>query len=472
MPPDPIKVVIVDESTANCADLVSSRRNARAVIIGGGFSGALMAINLVRHNGPDAVLIERDPRFGRGLAYSTAHAGHLLNVRAANMSALPDEPDHFVRWLACRGHADGSAFVPRAVYGEYLAELLDLARRDAPGRLELVQDEAVGIERGSEVQVNLASGRAIRADIAILAQGNLPPLLPHGLDPVTIGDSYIGDPWSPRLTRDLGADDEVLVIGTGLTMVDVALLLDAHGFRGRITALSRRGLLPRPHTEASVKHAPLAERPRGEVTDLLRFVRARAEIVGWHSAIDELRPHTQSMWLAADDAQRRRFLRHLRPWWDVHRHRLAPDVNDSIETLRRAGRLVIECGRTTRFSREGDGVKAEWLPRGSTKPRAKYFARVINCTGPQSNLLHTHDPLLLDLIAKGLAKPDRLGLGLAVDGEGRLLDEASKHIGIYALGPMTRGMSWEITSVPDIRRQVWDMARRLSNAHWVEGEGL
>lgn len=444
----------------------------RAVIVGGGFSGTLMAINLLRHQGPKAVLIERDARFGKGLAYSTAHPGHLLNVRAVNMSALPDEPDHFCQWLVRRGHADQSAFVPRAVYGEYLSELLELARRNAPGRLELLRDEAIAIENGVEVSVRLKSGDAVSADFAILAQGNLPPKPPEELDATTLGDCYVADPWSPDLARGLLDDDDVLVIGTGLTMVDVVLLFDAQGFRGRVTALSRRGLLPRPHADAHGKHAPLPERPKGEVTQLLRFVRARARAIGWHSAIDELRPHTQAMWQAATDAQRRRFLRHLRPWWDVHRHRIAPEVSKRLASLRESGRLVIDSGRPTRFNRDGSGVAVEWIPRGGGPARIGTFARIINCTGPQSNLLQSNDPLLQDLIDKGIAQPDPLGLGLAVDRDGRLVPRDGGRTEIYALGPMTRGMFWEITSVPDIRKQVWNIARRLSNSHWVEGEGL
>lgn len=431
-----------------------------------------MAINLLRHQGPSAVLIERNVRFGKGLAYSTAHNGHLLNVRAANMSALPDDPDHFCQWLAQRGHTDQSAFVSRAVYGDYLSDLLERARRDAPGRLELVQDEAIAIECGPGVKVGLQSGRAIVADIAILAQGNLPPSPPEGLDPAALGDRYVANPWSPDLARGLSDDDEVLVIGTGLTMVDVVLLLDAQGFRGRVTALSRRGLRPRPHADTHARHAPLAERPRGEVTQLLRSVRGRARSMGWHHAIDELRPHTQAMWLAASDTQRRRFLRHLRPWWDVHRHRLAPEVSKRLELLLESGRLAIACGRSTRFDQNDSGVAVEWMPRGGGQARFGSFARVINCTGPQSNLLQTNDPLFQDLIEKGIARPDPLGLGLAVDQNGRLIGDDGRRTDIYALGPMTRGMFWGITSVPDIRKQVWNVARRLSNAHWVEGEGL
>lgn len=447
----------------------------RAVIIGGGFSGTLMAVNLVRYEGPRAVLIERNIEVGKGLAYSTAHDAHLLNVRASNMSAFPDQPEHFVRWLSERGWPASNAFVPRALYGEYLSDLLERARRAAPDRVRIVRDEAIGITSSAHgpdrIRVKLRSGETVSADTAILALGNLPPLPPDGLDPEKLGECYLADPWSPDLICGQ-SDDDILVIGTGLTMVDVALLLEEHGFSGRLTAISRRGLIPRVHGEGGPHAKRLMERPRGEVSELLRSVRARAETVGWQNAIDELRPFTQAMWLAASEQQKKRFLRHLRPWWDVHRHRLAPVVAERLQHLRASGRLQVIAGLPKLFRPRGDKVEVHWLTRGSTQTGSGMFSRVINCTGPQSDLTRSNDPLLRDLVAKGLARPDQLGLGLAVNEEGRLLDSREQPSRLYALGPMTRGTFWEITAVPDIRKQVWEIARRLSNAHWVEGTGL
>ncbi len=450
----------------------------KIAIIGGGFSGALMAINLVRNGGPKAILIERKPVAGRGLAYSTSHEAHLLNVRASNMSAFPDQPDHFVAWLSSQGTPASDAFVPRALYGQYLSDLLAEAKQAAPERLEICHDEAIDIALASnkdphEVTIQLKSGTRVNANTAILALGNLPPLTPEGLDPAELGHHYIADPWSADLTQRLGDDDDLLVIGTGLTMVDVVLLLDEYGFKGRITAISRRGLVPRVHGASTTDLPPLAERPKGEITAMLRMVRARSDLIGWRAAIDELRPFTQAIWQAASETQKLRFLRHLRPWWDVHRHRLAPVVAERIEALRGAGRLRVIAGRTQSFRLQQDHVEVSWLPRGSGETKHGTFARVINCTGPQSDPTRTHDQLVLSLVANGLAQADALGLGLAVDSQGHLLSKGDKkNTALLSLGPMTRGTFWEITAVPDIRKQVWDIARRLSNAHWVGGEGL
>lgn len=217
-------------------------------IIGGGFSGALQAINLVRHGGPRATLIERRAVAGRGVAYSAAHPDHLLNVRAGNMSALPDDPDHFVRWLAAAWPGIGG-FVPRLVYGDYLADLLATTRAASGDTLSLHQDEAVDIRlEDAGVRVMLAGGAWIDADVAILAPGNLPPHEPAPLANAALDpDRYAADPWAGDVADGLADTDTVLTLGAGLTMIDIALLLEARGFKGRIVALSRRGLVPRAH---------------------------------------------------------------------------------------------------------------------------------------------------------------------------------------------------------------------------------
>ncbi|MDV3456564.1 FAD/NAD(P)-binding protein [Sphingomonas sp. HF-S4] len=442
-------------------------------IIGAGFSGTLQAINLLRHEGPRATLIERAPVAGTGLAYGAAHPSHLLNVRASNMSAFPDDPSHFVRWLEALGVPDApAAFIPRVTYGEYLRELLEAALRDPSGRLTLLRDEVQDITLDGGVKVALRN-RTLDADAAVLAVGNLPPHDPPGLDPERLSaERYKGDPWDAGVPENLSSTDTVLIIGTGLTMIDVVLLLDARGFKGRIVALSRRGLLPRSHAPGS-DWQKIGERPATTASHLLRGVRDRGEAVGWRNAVDELRPFTQAMWGNASEAERGRFLRHLRPWWDVHRHRLAPEVYARLMAVIDRGQLEVIAGKTLGFEERPEGIEVGFRRRGSDRAETLRAQRIVNCTGPLGDLARTQEPLLQKLAARGLIRPDAAHLGIDVDNQGQTIAaDGQPNAKLYALGPMTRGAFWEIVAVPDIRTQTWNVARRLSNAHWVGGEGL
>ena len=442
-------------------------------IIGGGFSGALQAINLLRHQGPRATLIERRDVAARGVAYSAAHPDHLLNVRAGNMSALPQDPEHFQRWLERTHPHLAGGFAPRLVYGDYLAELLDDARRAAPERLALLRGEATDlIRQGEGWRITLTDGHTIDADAVILAPGNLPPHIPAGIDPDALPPgSFVHEPWSGGVAEGLTDQDQVLVIGTGLTMIDIALLLDARGFGGKIIALSRRGLTPRAH--APVEPSSLEERPPPQAVALLRHIRVRAGHVGWRAAVDELRPYTEGIWAAADLIERRRFLRHLRAWWDVHRHRIAPQVAGKIRDMRDQGRLSIVAGKLEDVAPCGEGVRLRYRPRGQDDIAQLDLRRIVNASGPLGDLLRTEEVLLRRLLERGLVRPDPLRIGIDVTPQSEVIGaDGEPFPTLLALGPMTRGTFWEIVAVPDIRRQTWAVARKLSNAHWVGGEGL
>jgi uncharacterized NAD(P)/FAD-binding protein YdhS len=448
-----------------------------AAIIGGGFSGTLLAINLLRHGSLDVTLIERHPeRLAKGLAFGAAHAGHVLNVRAANMSAFPDQPGHFVAWLKARGIGSDISFATRRDYGLYLSSLLDAARQETGGRLTILSDSVTCVEEGDEgARLTLASGGTLMADMVALAPGNLPP---HDL-PAFKGLSapaYVSDPWAGDMARGLTDRDNVLLLGSGLTAVDCALSLDGAGFRGRIVAMSRRGLSPHHHAPGSAV-APLATRPPIAGSALVQAVRARAEAIGWRNAVDELRPFTQSMWAAASLDERSRFLRHLRPFWDVHRHRVAPQVAERLDGMKAQGRLTVVAGKVSAAHDAGDadgsGLRVAWRRRGEDVVEEQRFARVINCTGPLGDLARTRDPLLMRLQDDGLIRPDALSIGIDVDMAGRAVRRDGAACGhLFVVGPMTRGAHWEIVAVPDIRKQVWSLARTVTGAHWVEAEGL
>ncbi|WP_420381556.1 FAD/NAD(P)-binding protein [Novosphingobium sp.] len=443
------------------------------VIIGAGFSGTLLAVNLLRH-GARVVLVERDrAHLGRGLAFGTPHPEHLLNVRASNMSAYPDDLGHFQRWMDFDSQQQANLFVPRATYGSYLREQMMAAIASAPARFTIKEQEAVGIdwpETGGAV-VHLDSGEQVAASAVVLALGNLEPAglaVMRGLD----REVAFANPWNPAATENLGGIEQIVLIGTGLTAVDVAISLDSAGYRGRITAISRRGLRPRAHTPSG-PHVTPGPRPEARGSALLRQVRHRAADIGWRSAVDELRPHMQSLWRLHDPVAQGRLLRHARPWWDVHRHRLAPPVADRVATMQDDGRLHFCAGRLVSATAHGGDAHIVWRPRGSDTTQTLVAQRVITCTGPESDVTRCTQPLLQALLAQGRMRPDPHRLGVEVDQAGRVVDTAgTAQDALLAVGPVTRGAVWEIVAVPDIRRQVWTLARALTHSQWVGGEGL
>lgn len=424
---------------------------AAAAVIGGGLSGALQAIHLLREGSGRVVLIERARTPGRGVAYGTDRPEHLLNVPARRMSAFPDDPDHFVRWYRERG-GTAEDFAPRMLFGDYVVGLL----RDAGPDLEIVRGEAVDIDDGA---VLLGDGRQIEAETVVLAPGNLPPATPRGIDPERLGALWIADPWAGPIADGLGSDDTVLLVGTGLTAVDAALTLEANGFGGRILALSRRGLAPRAHGAREPMTAPVEPLP-SDCLSLLRRVRRRSAEVGWRSAVHELRNVTQAIWAAASLEERRRFLRHLRPWWDVHRHKIAPAVAATVARMEEEGRLRFAGGRI--LSIEPDGA-VRWRPRGGGEDQGLGAARIVNCTGPELDIVRAGEPLLDALVARGRIRSDPLRIGIDVDLECRTIGaDGAASERLYAIGPIARATFWESVAVPDIRVQAQRVARRIA----------
>jgi len=454
---------------ASQADRDTPRRQTVAVI-GGGFSGLLTALHLL-HGDPDVVvrLVERAPRFARGRAYAPGQADHLLNVRAANMSAFADRPGHFVEWLAAEGEASGpDAFISRARYGDYLQSLLrdEIVDPGAAGRLLLEADEAVALVREGEAwRVDLALGRWFEADAVVLALGLMTPAPPPGADD-TVADApgYYADPW--RLDPAAAPDGHTLLVGSGLTMVDVALSLAGQG--RRILAVSRHGLVPRGHGPVTPALAP--DGAFTTVRQALRTLRDHAGDVGWRAAVDSIRPVTVEIWRAWSADERRRFLRHARALWDVHRHRMAPAVAGRIAAMVASGELTIAAGKLERLSWDGARFQAAVRGRGEGKPHDWTFDLVVNCTGPRGDPSAAASGLLADLRRRGALRRDPLGLGLDVTDDLRVIGaDGQPTPGLFAVGPLTRAAVWEALAVPDLRSQTAEAARaalrnlRLSN---------
>lgn len=405
--------------------------------MGAGASGVLVAAHLAPET--RAAIIDAGARAARGLAYGTPYGAHLLNVPAGRMSAFADRAEHFLEWLRTRdAEAVAGTFAPRTIYGEYLGEVL------ASSAVERVIGSAVGLTRsGSEWTVHLNDDRKVVARNVVIALGNLPPADPIG----SSSNRYLRDPWAPGAAQGLGNDAPILIIGTGLTMIDLVLALRHEGHRGRIYAISRRGLLPRAHRACEpVELDPPAGSPR----EMLTWMRAQK--ADWRAVIDSLRPHTARLWQRWTFAQRASFLRHLRTFWDVHRHRAAPQVAAEIEELMQSGTLTTHRGRIESID---DGT-VRW------NGNEVVVDRIINCTGPASNYGTVDLPLVAQMRRTGWLVPDPLHLGVENDADGRLIDSTGNPIqGLFTLGPLRRSTLWESTAIPEIRAQAAALAAKL-----------
>ncbi|USX52709.1 FAD/NAD(P)-binding protein [Lentzea sp. HUAS12] len=479
----------------------------RVVVVGAGASGTLAAIHLLRADVPlELVLVDRSGEFGPGRAYRTGDPGHLLNTAAGKMSALADDAGHFARWAGVAG----DEFLPRGEYGRYLAETLRGAEADAVVRhlpsasgsghlagttvgshgsaavrhlagtaagshdgtavrhLTAVPDSA---SRGSTsvrhladtatgltshprgVTVDLERTGPVHADFAVLAPGAgttdpLAHLIPHD------SARYVADPWAGPLPDTGGAP--VLVLGTGLSMMDVSVAVAEDSV---VHAISRHGLLPQPHRNGGTPKPSLPEPPRTtRLGELMAFVRrnVRAHPDRWRDVLDHLRPHTHHLWRQLDVPERRRFLDRVGHYWNVHRHRAAPTTHRRVRELIDAGRVRLHQGEVKAVRPAGEGFHVDLSgPRGD---RTLTVGWLVNATGFRQD----GGPLVRGLVDEGTARPDPIGLGVRTEPDGRVLDGRGKPCRIFALGALRRGELFESTAVPEIRAQAAEIAATVA----------
>jgi uncharacterized NAD(P)/FAD-binding protein YdhS len=436
-------------------------------ICGGGASGVLLLNALRRHTqrGIQVSLIEPRAQLGAGVAYATKFKLHLLNVPAGNMSSTQD-PGGFLQWLRSeRPRAawnwTASDFAPRALYGQYLQSLAAKCA-DAPNLqlswLRTMADSIAPVNGGWEVV--LAHGAPLRADIVVLAMGNeSPPPIGEHLMPQE-RRLVINDPWDSDAKSEIPTDAPVLLVGTGLTAVDVAVeLLARHKHKGQIIAVSRRGLLPRPQGPA-IEVPPHVVRylQSASIRDIIKLVRefAAQDSTGarLRGVIREIRRHVPSIWLRSTPRERQQFLRHLKPYWDVYRHRAAPAVHRRVSAALASGQLKIIRGRVEAV----ECLRANGTLRVSLRQpngtQVLEVARVVNCTGPRTDPAQSANPLLQSLLGDGIARADTLGLGLATDESSHIVDaNGAVHSNLYALGALSRGTRFETTAIPEISEQ-------------------
>jgi uncharacterized NAD(P)/FAD-binding protein YdhS len=489
------------------------RQGRTVAVIGGGASGTLAAVHLLRSATAQryqlrVVVIDRYGRHGLGQAYSTTHPAHLLNATAGQMSALAGDPDHLVRW-AGPAAAGGSRFLARQLYGRYLRDTLAQAEQQAQqlarlirvtsevvavrrvrGRLRLLLDggpaggsaggpasvpagESAGVPAGESAGPGCIDAvGCIDADVAILAIGNLPGALPF---PVPDSPRIIADPWAPGALDGTADGSPVVIVGTGLTMMDLAVAVTGSSPRTVVHAVSRHGLLPRPHRELSAARNPVWLPVLSETADPVRLTeliwQVRSAMAaspnGWQQVVDALRPSVPGLWHRMPVRDKRMFLRHVARYWEVHRHRVPPATARRIAELRCTGRLSVLEGRVTGVAERAGQVRVR-IARDSRTAQDGSSTELtagwlINGTGAATDITRTADPLLRDLFASGLARPDPVRLGLDASTDGAVLDASGAPSStLFTLGPPLRGLWYETTAIPEIRQQAAALASRLT----------
>ncbi|HEX7802141.1 MAG TPA: FAD/NAD(P)-binding protein [Pseudoxanthomonas sp.] len=442
-------------------------------IIGGGAGGVLTAIHALRLAGAGVriVLIEPTARLAQGVAYATTHAEHLLNVPARRMSAFDDQPDDFVDFLVARegeaARADiAVSYAQRRHYGEYLRDRLQRARETAAAHFEVLQDRVTSLDQADGLlMLGLESGHSIRVRGAAMAVGNNPKPLPargaSGLPKQSVLEA-----WDFDAIKRIPADAEICIAGSGLSMVDTALSLVANGHRGRVHVLSRHALLPLAHTKHAVADfdadallgMPLRQRMR-----LLRAAVRDADRQGlpWQAVMESARPLVQSLWLTLSHEDQRRFLRHVVRYWDVHRHRIAPQVHAQLAALQANGQLRLHRGRLQTVAREGERIRLTLMMR-DRRSQELDVDRIVNATGVEMRAQLMRNPLLSDLLGKGNARPGPHGIGIDTASGGDVVNAEGQALpGIVVVGSLRIGRLWESIAVPELRGQAESAARQL-----------
>ena len=457
----------------------------RVIIVGGGFTGAAVAVHLARQvTAPLAVtIVEPRPALGGGVAYSSTDPAHRTNVAAARMSLFSDDEGHFARWLAANSALredveaelpDGRIYPRRQVFGAYVAAQLQGASASGLAAVRHLQDSAVAIFRhGPEWRVTTAAGRVVAADLVVLAVSHPPPAVRPRLA-AAFGNlpGFVPDPWAQGALDRIAPQDDVVVMGTALSMADIVASLDRRGHRGRIVAFSRRGRISQPHaTHTHATFGDFAEPPPTTALELLLRLRrtlAAAAAAGqpWQAVIDAARRDGQAVWQALDSRQRGALLRHLRSHWEVHRYRVAPQVGAVLDRRRREGTLKILAADLGNVVGRDTMLRCELLLRGrGARVGGRRWVEAqafVVTTGPAHDNILTSNSALRSLADAGLVQRDEHGLGVLVDRRHRAVARSGTVTDTLLIaGPLARGTFGELMGLPQVSRDAEVVAAEI-----------
>lgn len=462
--------------------MTESTRNADVLIIGGGLSGTMLAVQLLRLPGRRQILvIEPRAELGRGEAYSAVELGHTLNGNAARMSVDPDNPDDLTQWLTEHIAAGGwpesaeqavpisELFPPRGLFGVYAQQRLAEAKARSASTVEHVRAEVIDVQVDADsTLLTLDNGQRLRGNFAVLATGMFPAARTPQTHSSGVNAAAV-DPWDVATMRRLDPRSTVLIIGSGLTMVDAVVSLEQAGHRGPIEIFSRHGLLPHvrrqpPAWDDFLAADPALRSPRQLLRELRRQCSiAQAQGIDWQAPLDTVRAHIGRLWSQASEREKRQFVRHVRPWWESHHHRSPPLSAQLVARLHEEGRLRIRAASFKGLVPAQSGVTIAVRQRGEQTLTQVTGAALINSSGIEYDWRRVARPLPQQLLKRGLIQPGPLALGIAADASGAVLDaQGQVSARLFAMGPPLRGMWWESTAVTDVALQAKALASKLA----------
>lgn len=454
-------------------------------IIGGGFSGTMTAIQLIYKatNSIKITIINDRDNFNKGFAYSPYSKKHILNVITEKMSAFPDKEHDFLDWVILKEEYKSydrtliaNSFLPRYVYGEYLVDTWEKAKKIASEKnieLQIIESVVDDIEVSAEIiTIVLHTAEKITVDQCVITSGNQVPRNPA----ITNMDfyksaNYFQNPWMIDSVLHVDSELPVLVIGNGLTMVDTVFGLLEHGFKNKIYSISPNGFNILPHRHNGLKYTKLVEEFTENMSlyDFVKLVNKHVKLVREYGVtaepvIDSIRPYTQSIWKKLNETERKKFMARLRHLWGVARHRFPMHSHDKIQQLRIDNKLLIKSGKILNFTEVSPKhIEVEYFDKKEKEIKKFEVSRVINCTGPESNLSLVENSFLKKALMKGILKQDSLYLGVIADTDTyQILDiNNHKHQHLYTIGSNLKGELWESTAVNELRVQADKLAQQL-----------
>jgi uncharacterized NAD(P)/FAD-binding protein YdhS len=439
-------------------------------IIGAGVSGVLTCFHLQRLKpGIKIYLIESNAsQVGKGLAYSTNDETHLLNVPAGKMSAFPEDPAHFLNWLVKNNYFfSEDSFVPRKIYGNYMMSILDYLRPF----ITLINDEAVDLTKKEEqIKIHLASGENIYCNKVLLALGNFSPSPVGGISSqIKFHTGYHSDPWKETVFNNLEPTENIFIIGSGLTMVDMVMTLSKLNHLGKILAVSTHGFLPQAHEKTIPYTDFYADLKNCNSVNSLtikmhrHIARAARKGINWRAVVDAIRPHTQVLWLHLSMSERKEFMDKIRHIWGVARHRIPAESYTILNNIIEKGQMELKAGRVVQITQQKNKLLVDYKLRVNQKTEHFLADRIINCTGPESDYGKVSMTLVQQLLRNKIIQCDPLRLGINAAPDGRVVNEHNiPSDKIYTIGPCMKGILWECTAVPEIRDQSLAIAQKLA----------